>query len=307
MKGSMSNQENKPYVISADVYGLMSNWALKEKITIPNNQYFQSMLNDLKSSLKQYFSEVDIVPELFLRRGLNDLIKSSVYPVISLDRAYVNAEQQNMIAFIDSSRITDVKLNDVGLGGRSGMTTLNKQLNLLATKLAGKTVNLIDDVIFEGKTMLKIVQELSRRNISVDTIFAGITISDGQQLLEKNGLNVKSLLFYNQVIDEICQRDFVVGAPYSGRSVINDQQIIEGAPYLYPFGKPVEWASIPTESAEDFSNFLLWQALQFWLKTEKLSDQKILNQRLAKPVFALPKNVSISQSIEKILKGENYE
>lgn len=69
----------------------------------------------------------------------------------------------------------------------------------------------------------------------------------------------------------------------------------------------MEWASIPTESAEDFSNFLLWQALQFWLKTEKLSDQKILNQRLAKPVFALPKNVSISQSIEKILKGENYE
>ena len=303
----MSNQERKPYVVSADTQGLLKIWALKNNLTLPNDLYFEAMLRDLERTLNQFFSEVDVIPENFLRQGLNELISTSAYPVISLDRAYINNGQKNIIGFIDATRTVDAELNSVGLGSRVIEATLTRQLNQLATIQAGKTINLVDDVIFEGKTMFQLVQKLRNRGVTVDTVFSGITILEGQELLENNGVGIKSLLVYDQVVDEICQRDFVVGAPYSGRSVVNNNGVIEGAPYLYPFGKPVEWASIPAESATDFSLFLLSQALQLWATAEKLSDQKISTQLLARPVFNLPNNQSISKSIAEVLIGEKNE
>ena len=111
------------------------------------------------------------------------------------------------------------------------------------------------------------------------------------------------MLVYKQVIDEICERDVRVGSPYSGRSVVSDSDPIEGAPYLYPFGKPTEWASIPTDQALDFSLFCLSQSLQLWAKIEQLSGQKIATQQIARPVFRLPQNASMSQAISTVISG----
>lgn len=299
----MLNQERKPYVISADSRGLLKTWARKNKLAVPNDAYFQGMLKDLENTLRQYFAEVDIVPEEFLREGLSGFVRNSALPVVSLDRAYVNRKQANLSGFIDVTRTVDGNLNNTGIGSRALEITLERQIDQLVAQQTGGVFNLLDDVIFEGKTMLQLVEKLRSKGVVVDTVFSGITIREGQDLLEQNGVRVKSLLVYDQVIDEICQRDFVVGAPYSGRSVVNGKGEMEGAPYVYPFGKPVEWASIPAEKAEDFSLFALAQALQLWIKTEQLSGRKISTKEIAKPVFGLPENRSISSSISQVMKG----
>jgi hypothetical protein len=298
----MTYQENKPYVVSADTKGLLKSWARESGLTLPSDDYFQGMLKDLESTLDQYFDQVDIVPEAFLRRGLNGLIKNSPVPVISLDRAYVNPKQNNLEGFLDVTRTVDANLNNTGLGSRYLEIALERQIKQLSARQSGRAIALVDDVIFEGKTILELVEKLRRRGVTVDAVYSGITIKEGQDLLEKNGVRVNSLIVYDQVTDEICERDFVVGTPYSGRSVVNGKGVIEGAPYLYPFGKPVEWASIPEEDALSFSLFCLYQSIQFWAKTEQLSCQNISPQQVSKPVFGLPENRSMSRAITDVMK-----
>ncbi len=299
----MSNQENRPYVISADSRGLLKSWARKNQLTVPNDAYFQGMLKDLETTLGQYFAKVDIVPEEFLRQGLNGLVKNSSVPVVSLDRAYISPKQSNLIGFLDVTRTVDSNLNNTGLGSRALEITLERQIGQLATKQTGKVIALADDVIFEGRTMLQLVQKLRSKGVAVDAIYSGITIKEGKELLEQNGIRVDSLIVYDQVIDEICERDFVVGSPYSGRSVVNGKGVVEGAPYLYPFGKPVEWASIPSEEAVSFSLFALYQSMQLWAKIEQLSRQNIPTQQVAKSVFGLPEGRSMSVAIADVMRG----
>lgn len=299
----MSYQENKPYVISADSRGLLKDWARRNRLTIPSDAYFQDMLKDLEATLGQYFDRVDIVPEDVLRLGLNGFIKASPVPVVSLDRAYVNPNQGNLVGFLDATRTVDSSLGSTGLGSRALEISLERQIGQLAAQQKGKAIALADDVIFEGKTMLQLVKKLQSKGVVVDTVYSGITIKEGKELLEQNGVRVDSLMIYDQVIDEICERDFVVGSPLSGRSVVNGKGVIEGAPYLYPFGKPVEWASIPSNEAMSFSLFALYQSLQLWAKTEQLSRQDIPTRQVAKPVFGLPEGESMSTAIAQVMKG----
>ncbi len=299
----MSYQEKKPYVVSADSRGLLKDWAIKNRLTIPGDAYFQDMLKDLEGTLGQYFDRVDVVPEEFLRQGLNGFITTSPVPVVSLDRAYVNPNQSNLVGFLDATRTVDSGLATTGLGSRALEISLERQIGQLAAQQKGEAIALADDVIFEGKTMLQLVKKLQSKGVAVDAVYSGITIKEGRELLEQNGVRVNSLIVYDQVIDEICERDFVVGSPLSGRSVVNGKGVIEGAPYLYPFGKPVEWASIPSDEAISFSLFALYQSLQLWTKTEQLSRQDISTRQVAKPVFGLPEDESMSTAIAQVMKG----
>jgi len=299
----MSYQENRPYVVSADSRGLMKSWARKNKLTLPSDAYFQGMLKELETTLGGYFAQVDIVPEEFLRKGLNELVKNSSVPVVSLDRAYISPKQRNLIGFLDATRTVDSNLKNTGLGSRALEITLESQIAQLASRYRGKAIALVDDVIFEGRTMLQLVQTLRSKGVAVDAIYSAITIKEGKELLEQNGVRVESLIVYDQVIDEICERDFVVGSPYSGRSVVNGKGVVEGAPYLYPFGKPVEWASIPSEEAVNFSLFALYQSLQMWAEIERLSDKRIPTKQVAKPVFGLPQGESMSGAIADVMRG----
>lgn len=299
----MSYQENKPYVVSADSRGLLKDWARRNRLTIPSDAYFQDMLKDLEATLGQYFDRVDIVPEEFLRQGINGFIQASPVPVVSLDRAYVNPNQGNLLGFLDATRTVDSSLGNTGLGSRALEISLEKQIGQLAAQQKGKAIALADDVIFEGKTMLQLIKKLQNKGVAVDAVYSGITIKEGKELLEQNGVRVDLLIVYDQVIDEICERDFVVGSPLSGRSVFNGKGVVEGAPYLYPFGRPVEWASIPSDEAMSFSLFALYQSLQLWTKTEQLSRQNIPTRQVAKPVFGLPEGESMSRAIAQVMKG----
>lgn len=296
-------KETTPYIISADAQGLLQNWAETQNVTLPSDEYFRGMLDDLQNYLKQLFPNVLVVEDAELRANLNQDIAEAKGPVISLDRAYVDPKQKNVGGYIDATRRVNSKLEAIGLGSRTD-TPLEEQVACLSLRFSGQDVSLIDDVVFEGKTIAQIADQLASEKINVQRIYAGIIINEGKQLLEGKGIEASSRaasLSFDEVIDEICERDFWIGVPLSGRTVVNGNGIIEGAPYFFPFGKPVEWASIPSEEARSFSLFCLSQALQFWSKTEKLTGRAIATQELAKPVRNLPTNNSVSRSIKEVL------
>lgn len=288
----------KPYLVSADTNRLLSSWAEKNRLLVPTSSYFASLLEELRQVLGSYFNQAEIISERELVEGLNELVKESSLPVISLDRTYIEANQPQLAGFLDVTRATDENLNSIGLEGRSQALSIPAQVAKFVERYKNRPIALLDDVVFEGKTMLQVVEEFRCQGIPVEKILTGIVIGDGQRLLQENGLEVTSVVpAYVQVVDEICERDFRIGVPYSGRSVITpDGQ--QGAPYLLPFGKPVEWASIPEDRAVEFSLFCLWQSLQLWLEIERLSDVKIPTDKLAKPVFGLEFNESTAQAIQ---------
>lgn len=150
--------------------------------------------------------------------------------------------------------------------------------------------------------MLEILSLAKQAGLKVDTVNLAISTSEAIAKITQAGYNCLVGYEYQTILDEICERDFFVGSPYSGRTIIQDDQTM-GAPYISPLGLPVEWASIPERSATEFSKFCLTLALKFWSESERLSGVSIPTKSLAKPPLRLPPNSSVSTAISNILGG----
>lgn len=294
-------EQYKPYVVSADANLLLRGWSQKNGLSIPSEGYFQGMLSELNTVLAEYFGTSEVIPEQVLQQGLRKFVRESPLPVVSLDRAYLSSSDK-LLGFLDATRTVDSQLQNTGLGSRATELSLQRQIGKLAVQANGSPIALLDDVVFEGKTVLSIIEEFRRRGVAVDRVYAGITLQEGKELLEANGVRVESVIDpYKQVIDEVCERDFRVGVPLSGRTIVSGGQTT-GAPYLKPFGKPEEWASIPTDKVQEFSLFCLYQSLSLWAQIEKRSQQDVSPQSLAKPVQGLPNEKSMTQAVRASIK-----
>lgn len=291
------NKQYKPYIVSADTGLLVSKWGQEKGLITPNSSFYREMLIDLKEKLKDSFDEVEVIPESELQEGMNQLVRESTYPVVSLDRTYVDESQPNLMGYLDATRTVNTNLQSTGLKSRLRENSLMQQIYRLAQVADGRPITLIDDVIFEGKTLLEIIEKFRDQGVSIDQVLTGIAIQEGIDLLEANGISVKTVVDpYEQVIDEICERDFRVGAPYSGRTILNGSTTM-GAPYLKPFGKPEQWASIPEDNALDFSLFCLYQSLQMWLEIERVSGQNISTNLVPRQTLGLPPSDSVTKAL----------
>ena len=165
-----------------------------------------------------------------------------------------------------------------------------------------KEIAIIDDVLFEGNTHKYVYDLFKSRGVTVSKVFVGISIGDGKKMLESHGINVESVVHYDSVIDEICERDFLAGVPFSGRTIITNTGIY-GAPYFEPFGKPVDWASIPVGDASLFSNFCVDSSLNFWRNIERKNRRQISTEEVPMKVFNLNKNDSIVDALSCVRKN----
>jgi hypothetical protein len=211
---------------------------------------------------------------------------------------YVDKNDKNIIGFLDTTRSVNEKLENTGLVSRNEID-IDSQIKLLSKQNTGKEIALLDDVIFGGNTMLEIVNKLREQDVNVSRVIAGIAIQEGIDLLNKEQVQVIPLLTYAQVVDEICERDFVTGTPDSGRTmVINGKRY--GAPYILPFGKPIEWASIPEGKEKDFSLFSLTQSVNLWKRIERESSANVPTKALAKSVYGLSEKTSVAKALEQV-------
>jgi len=271
---------DKPYVVSADIYLLMEKWATQHSFVLPAREFFCQLREEFSNYMRRVFSNFELVSEDEISRGLAGLVAESSLPVVSLDRVYFESELN-----LEVARLVDKDGKDRGLGHRSGTSPLAQQIRKL--QMSGvREVVVVDDVVFTGALLERIIELLSRIRIRVPLICAGIGIAEGINRINGTKREIRCVRTYEEVIDEVCERDFYPGVPLSGRLLVGDDNI--GVPYILPFGKPESWASIPSEQATDFSRFCLHQTATLFDEIERHSGRPILCRDLGRKVVGLP-------------------
>ena len=290
-----------PYVVSADVRGLMTRWTSENGLQLPKNGFFEEKTAELHDTLNGYFpGGVEIVDEREIKSGIMQMAERSENPIISLDRAYLTESTPdiNINGYIDLTRGVDENLNGIGLRERSGTPSKESQLESYRTK-SPQPITLVDDVIFSGEGVVEIAKDLAAVNRPVDKIIAGIGIAGGIERIEEFGIEVATVRQYSQVIDEVCARDFYPGVPMSGRSVYASDGSNYSAPYIRPFGKPETWASIPEQHADDFSKARLGQAIEMWSEIERASGVKIPTNQAPRQLLGANDEQSIVYALKR--------
>ncbi len=279
--------EIKPYIVSSDVRGLMAQWGRNTGYQLPTEDFFHGITGDLRGVLEGYFpTAVEIVDEEELRLGLNDLAaQRNLNPhqrlqIISLDRAYVDRTTPNILGHLDITRGVDDGLASAGLKPRPGSDSIDAQLDRFSSE-HNFPVIILDDVVFSGDGMRWLVNQLAERKRPVVKVITGIGIRtlDGDPAgitnLREIGIQVDCVREYETVVDEVCQRDFVAGAPMSGRSVYSSNGEIRSAPYFAPFGDATRWASIPPEKVREFSRFCMNTSIELFRRVESQSRTSV--------------------------------
>jgi len=277
---SVETLDSTPYVVSEDIRLLLQNWANQRDFNLPNFEFFSDIRGELKSYMKQIFNAFELVSEVELLEGIKERVeKSRLFPV-SLDRVYYNSEiSLNITRFVEKSG------QNRGLGGRVGAPNLLQQFRALKKSGVNEVV-LVDDVIFTGDLIKRTGKLLEKMGIKVPLVCAGIGITNGIEELNGYGKEVSCVREYEDVIDEICERDFYPGVPMCGRSLQGNENV--GVPYILPFGNPGRWASIPTEWQEPFSRFCIDQTIKLFEAIEENSGKVVQCKDLERKVSLLP-------------------
>lgn len=268
-----------PYVVSGDIHLLLSEWVAHGHHSLPEEGFFSGLRDEFASRMGDMFYHYEFVPEDELKDGLNKFVSESDVPVISMDRVYVSTDLH-----IDVSRLTTKSGEAIGITNRSGYPSLTEQISLIVSS-GSKEVALLDDVLFTGEVVQDVIKKLSSEGITVVRVYLGVGIGKDA----KNIPSVDEVLcvrHYDDVIDEICERDFYPGVPFSGRHMI-DHGAGVGAPYLKPFGNPRKWASIPEEHVDEFSRFCLKQTARLFQEIGRVSGRDVLCRDLPRRVITV--------------------
>jgi len=236
---------SKLYVVSGDIDLKVNGWAEQKGFKRVPDWVFKGMREEFSGWMRQMFKgSFELVPWDGILYGRESLVEDCGLSTISLD-GFCYCDGQ----VFDITRWVDEAGNDCGLGHRKNVP-LDEQLRVLS-ETSPKEVALVDDVIYTGSHVEKVIDLLSRHGICVRVVIAGIGIGQGIQRVKDLNVEVRCVRTYPEVIDEVCERDFYPGVSMSGRSLVGGGNI--GAPYLLPFGNPTKWASIPQYFASDFS------------------------------------------------------
>ena len=285
---------SKPYVVSADIYLLMERWVAQNGFILPPKEFFSHLREEFLAYMCQIFPDFELVSEDEISQGIASLVAKSGLPTISLDRVYFQSELN-----LEITRLVDKEGNDRGLGNRAGAQPLSQQIKKL--QMSGlREVVIVDDVVFTGALLERIIDLLSRIKIRVPLICAGVGIADGIKRINDTKREVRCVRTYVEVIDQVCERDFYPGVPLSGRLLIGDENI--GIPYLLPFGNPGKWASIPKKWQKPFSRFCISQTIKLFRKVGRASQRKVCCSDLERKVFSLPMNeVGFEDALSEVL------
>lgn len=268
------------YVVSADINLLLKDWACQKDLKLPSEEFLTKLRSKFSDYFRQIFPNFILLSEKDIVKGLSEILSTANLPIISLDPVYIKSSLS-----LGISRAIDINGKDCGLSRRLGSSPLSQQFrNLRLSKV--REVILVDDVIFSGAMLERIIRMLAKINIKVSLICAGVGVLNGITRLSKGKIPVKCVFTFDEVIDEVCERDFYPGVPLSGRQIKCQTNL--SAPYILPFGNPDKWASIPRDRAKDFSRFCLEQTISLFKEIEKTSNKEVLCQDLNNHIIYLP-------------------
>lgn len=228
----------KPYVISAEL-----DLATADLKQIVRRDKIETFRESLDADLRAMGKETLWVASSTIGNGLEQAIASTKLPVVSLDDKYVRAADQ----YLGISRGVNSLLRDDGYVARRGYPSIKKQLRKIPS--LGSEVMLADDVLFSGEMVAWLADALETYGVRLRTVAVGVAIAEGIEKLEAEGIDVNASVVFNEVEDEICERDFAI-VPGSGRRI--DALDANALYFDTKNGNPEKWASISPEASNEF-------------------------------------------------------
>ena len=211
-------------------------------------------------------------------------------PIVTLDKIYIRPEENN-IYFLDCTRIngTDKIISRRG-------ESVDYQITLLSKKLNNNKIILADDVVFSGKVLKSIINKFKLLGIEVIEIITSICTKESYDYFNSNikyGIRTNYIMS-EDVIDQICERDFYFGIAGSGIMVDTPKGLYK-SPYFKPYGNPYERASIPSEYEKYFSKGCLERSIYLWEEIDRLKKAKT-------KIFELPERIAYTEENEEVVK-----
>lgn len=226
------------------------------------------------------------------------------YPIVSLDKIYLNIDNENII-FLDCTRLNNSK-ELVSRNDYNNAMSVKNQIRSISNYLQRvncPNIVLADDVVFSGSVLNTITSLFAEYGIKVVGIRCGICSAASYQIFNETcPLKIKSAyLMDEKVIDQICERDFYFGIAGSGISTKSNNKILK-SPYFLPYGDPVTRASVPKEDEQKFSNGCLKRSISLWKEIERLSNQKFFIKDLPEEIIDTNGEEEIVKTLKKGIK-----
>ena len=282
------------YVISEDIDILLPRWCRSIGLLPPAKDLYLAPRLRMKDFLQRLFARVTFINSRGIRKGLLESValhRKAGLAVISLERAYL--EDSEIDGRIELTRTVDESGEDVVIPSvRNGTPEKQTQFEILR----GKKIALVDDVVFSGKTLIATISGLHHYHANVHAVTAAVGVKNGINSLKKatfgvigmpHRMKVDCLDEFDDVSDQVCERDFYPGIPYSGRQYFCGD---ESFPYILPFGRPDKWASIPEKELRQFSALCLDNTIGLFEEIERINGIKISCSMVPRPVFGFPKD-----------------
>lgn len=283
----------RTYVISQDLWILFSIWAKQLGFKIPDKNYFTDLSQGIASDLQSIFDksgkriDVKLISSDKLHKRIGwKLSKVPNDAIISLDKVYFEGDFQ--LEINRAVQKEGEKWKDLKECNRPGFISINQQFDSICSKINGNRVLVVDDGCWSGNSISWAVKELQKRNINVDRVLVGIFIDSGKSLLN---VPLEFIIRYSvdSILDWICERDFLLGAPYGGRTVIDDplcksHRKSYGAYYLWGMGDYTDWASLNLNEdlVKWFTKRCILRAIYLFRSIEDLSGKPVLMSNLSR-------------------------
>lgn len=295
------------YVVTYDVASRLQAFRPKTlTIPRPDDQLFERFHVSLFQKVQQALPgiTIDTIEMGELRRKIweqvdvriTDLGQQAVLSTCQ-EIADSNPKSEGLLLNINRLFNTDGQL--IGHGPRPGFEPLAKQFDYLAQKIAERSVVLIEDGAFSGGTLRSVLHELNSRGITVTAIIIGFCCTRAKFVLGhvfKGELVIVHPI--ENLLDWIPDHDLIPFIPNCGR--VLGEPVSHGFmpvrrvggyncayPYILPFGKIEEWASLPIEGARDLSRLCLETSIELFGRVgHKMTIGELLgaNPRVSMPI-----------------------
>jgi hypothetical protein len=191
------------------------------------------------------------------------------------------------------NRLVDSTGKMLGVGARPGNGSLRNQFGEIRNCLDKRPVILVEDGSFSGGTMRYMLEICKGLHIDVKHLVIGFLFPSARENILKVFPEIKEIRCWKEgdFLDWMPDHDFYPFVPNAGKVVgfsYNSHHIPvylhNGLslcmPYVLPYGKPVEWASVPKEMACGFSLFCVRETIAMFEEMESLNKQKITLESL---------------------------
>lgn len=295
------------YVVTYDVASRLQAFRPRTlNIPRPDDQLFERFHMSLFQKIQQALPgiTIDTIEMSELRRKIWEQVDSRVtdlskQAVLSTCPEITDSNPKSEGLLLNINRLFNTDGQLIGHGPRPGFEHLARQFDELAGKIGNRSVVLIEDGAFSGGTLRTVLHELNSRGITVTAIVIGFCCTRARFVL---GHVFKGELVMvhpvENLLDWIPDHDLIPFIPNCGR-VLGDssgQNFLPvrradgfncAYPYILPFGRIEEWASLPMEGAKELSRLCLDTSIEIFGRIEQkmtLGELLRANPRVSMPI-----------------------